>query len=94
VRSCYASHWNFIRNYRRRHGCALLLVATSVLLAFAPISTGRQGKQRRDHKTAVKEAPQSEMTTTCDEPITLGDLLQWVALIALIIIAWIWPEQK
>jgi hypothetical protein len=34
------------------------------------------------------------MTTTCDEPITLGDLLQWVALIALIIIAWLWPESK
>lgn len=34
------------------------------------------------------------MTITCDEPITLGDLIQWAALILAIIIAWLWPEQK
>jgi len=34
------------------------------------------------------------MTTTCDEPLTLGDLLQWVALIISIIIAWLWPDPK
>lgn len=34
------------------------------------------------------------MTTTCDEPITLGDLIQWGSLAIAIIIAWLWPEPK
>jgi hypothetical protein len=34
------------------------------------------------------------MTTTCHEPITLGDLTQWVALLIAIIIAWLWPDPE
>lgn len=64
------------------------MVAACLSLALSPNRAGCKSNKRGSNKTAVEEAPQSEMTTTCED-ITPAEVIIDFSLLAAVIIAFI-----
>lgn len=64
------------------------MVTACLSLALSPNRAGCKSNKRRGNKTKGKEAPQSEMTTTCED-ITPAEVIIDFSLLAAVIIAFI-----